>query len=66
MVKLSSLDPLPFLVPPFSGESTENLSCARLECGPGAISEFPGLRRRRGLEEGGENTSPGKALEMNK
>jgi len=66
MAKLSSLDPLVFLLPPFSGEYLVYVSCVKLGRWPEDISESWDGCRDRGLGEGGENTSPGKAFEMNK
>jgi len=65
MVKLSSLDPLVLLFPPLSDERVVKVSWAKLGRGPEVMSESADVTRDRGLGEG-ENTSPGKAFEMNR
>lgn len=66
MVKLSSLDPLDLLFPEFSDEIVANRSFVKLGWEPKDMSECTDGCRDRGLGEGGENTSPGKAFEMNR
>ena len=66
MVKLSSLDPLVLLFPPSPDEIVAKRSWVKLGRGPEDMSESTDVCRDRGLGEGGENTSPGKAFEMNK
>jgi len=66
MAKLSSFDPLVLLFPPLSDERVVNLSCAKLGRGPEDMSESADVTRDRGLGEGGENTSLGKAFEMDR
>jgi hypothetical protein len=68
MVKLSSFGPLILLLPGPSAERAPNLSCARLERGHEDMCEATDRwrDRDRGLGEEGENTSPGKAFEMNR
>ena len=66
MLKLSSLGPLILLLTGASVERVPSLSCARLGRGHEDMCESTDFLRDRGLREEGENTSPGKAFEMNR
>ena len=66
MVKLSSLGPLILLLPGASVERVPNPPCTRLGRGHEDMSKSSDVWRDRGVGEEGENTSPGKAFEMNR
>lgn len=66
MVKLSSLDPLVLLFPPVSDENVAYRLCVKPGWEPNDMTESADVGRDRGRGEGGENTSPGKAFEMNR